>query len=153
MKISKEHFEQFNSDDTIIVTTNDDEQYKGKIIFAGDKVLALTTNNSDKYSNVILYELIKDMQKEVNHTMEISQDIRLKVSKSEWNHYEYYRVGENITVLLNDDKVLEGKLEYINRWHLALTLTCNDKVEFIEYDHIKDIANTNWLAGTDIRDK
>lgn len=86
--------------------------------------------------------------------MEVAQDMRLKVSKTEWNHYDYYRIDENVTVLLNDDKVLEGKIKYINKWSLALNLIDNDNssMVMIRYDNIKDIANTNWLAGTDIRD-
>ena len=62
MIISKEYFKQFNSNETIIITTNDNEQYKGKIAFTSDKTLALTTTNSDEHSNVISYESIKDVQ-------------------------------------------------------------------------------------------
>lgn len=62
MIMSKEYFKQFNPDETIIITTNDNEQYKGKIMFASDKTLALTTINSNEHSNVIPYELIKDVQ-------------------------------------------------------------------------------------------
>lgn len=62
MIISKEYFKQFDPDETIIITTNDNEQYKGKIMFISDKTLALATINSNEYSNVILYESIKDVQ-------------------------------------------------------------------------------------------
>ena len=73
-------------------------------------------------------------------------------------YLEYYSVkgnkhvaniNDDITILLNDDSVTSGILKVIENEYLIIY---NNKYELYEYKDIKDMADSDWLDGEDIKE-
>ncbi|EKS4345030.1 hypothetical protein QB607_003033 [Clostridium botulinum] len=82
-----------------------------------------------------------------------SKELYLKVMNNGGTGNEYYRLDEDITILMNNDCVLRGIIKQIYGNFFTISIISNKK-EFItlKYEDIKKIANTEWLAGENIRD-
>ncbi|NCI19829.1 hypothetical protein EJM73_09335 [Clostridium botulinum] len=82
-----------------------------------------------------------------------SRELYLKVVNNGGTGNESYRINEDVTILMNNDCVLRGIIEEIYEKFFTISIISNKK-EFIalKYEDIKKIANTEWLAGEDIRD-
>lgn len=84
--------------------------------------------------------------------MIISRELSLKVNKGMWGSIEHYSINEDVTILTNDYEVFQGEITSIEKLHLSL----NDKEEglvIIKFEDIKNIANTDWLGDSDIREE
>lgn len=82
--------------------------------------------------------------------MLISRELSLKVSRDIFGRREYYWIGGEITILTKDNKVIEGKIISIDEE--SVTLTNDNGNPTIWYEDIKNMADTDWLAGEDIRE-
>lgn len=83
--------------------------------------------------------------------MYIERDLSLKVSKSPFGTSNRYYLDEEVTILTNNDIVLEGKISSIQDKGLILESEEGNNIILLYVD-IKDIANTDWLGGVDIRE-
>lgn len=82
--------------------------------------------------------------------MLVSRELSLKVSRDMFGRQEYYWIDEDVTILTKDNRVIEGKIISINEE--SVTLTNDNGNSTIWYEDIKNIADTDWLAGEDIRE-
>ena len=83
--------------------------------------------------------------------MFITRELNLKVSRDMWGNTEYYEIGDEVTILCNNDNVYVGEIMDIGK--LKIYIECENGEEVtINYSDIKNIADTNWLAGGDIRE-
>lgn len=83
--------------------------------------------------------------------MYIARDLSLKVSKSPFGTQNRYYLDEEVTILTTNDVVLEGKISSIQEKGLTIENEEGNNTILLYVD-IKDIANTDWLGGTDIRE-
>lgn len=81
--------------------------------------------------------------------MLITRELSLKVSRDMWGIQDYYWIDENVTILTKDNKVIEGEIISIDEE--SVTLTNDNGNTTIWYKNIKNIADTDWLDGEDIR--
>lgn len=81
--------------------------------------------------------------------MLITRELSLKVSRDMWGIQDYYWIDENVTILTKDNKVIEGEIISIDEE--SVTLTNDNSNTTIWYKNIKNIADTDWLDGEDIR--
>lgn len=83
--------------------------------------------------------------------MYIERDLSLKVSKTPAGNTSYYFLNQHVTILTKDDVVLKGKI--LSLLSKGLALEDDEKgVISIKYEDIKDMADTDWLCGEDIRE-
>jgi len=82
-----------------------------------------------------------------------SRQLYLKVMNNGGTGNENYRLDEDITILMNDGSILRGIIKQIYGNFFTIP-NINNKKEYstLKYEDIKKIANTEWLAGEDIRD-
>lgn len=83
--------------------------------------------------------------------MYIERNLSLKVSKGLFGSTNHYYLDEEVTILTNKDIVLEGKITSIQDKGLMLESE-EGNITIVLYVDIKDIANTDWLGGVDIRE-
>lgn len=82
--------------------------------------------------------------------MYIERELRLKVSRDILGIQEYYWIDEEVTILTKDNKIIKGTIIFIDEE--SITLTNDNGNPTIWYNDIKNIADTDWLCGTDIRE-
>ena len=83
--------------------------------------------------------------------MIISRQLNLKISRDMFGNTEYYEICDEVTVLCKNNSVYIGEIIDIGRTHLYIRGDDNKTIT-INYSDIKNIADTNWLAGEDIRE-
>lgn len=84
--------------------------------------------------------------------MIVSRELSLRVIKHMFTTPSYYYINEDVTILTSDNEVFQGEITSIEKLHLSL----NDKEEglvIIKFENIKNIANTDWLGDSDIREE
>ncbi|MBE1305862.1 hypothetical protein G4W71_17805 [Clostridium botulinum] len=79
-----------------------------------------------------------------------NRELYLKVINNGGTGNERYHLGEDVTILMNDDWVVSGVIKQI--YETFLTLSSANQYITLEYENMIKIANTEWLAGEDIRD-
>lgn len=80
----------------------------------------------------------------------INRELSLKVNRDIWSANEYFWIGEDITILTKCNEVLTGLLKDINVDNIIIE--CHNKDTIIYFKDIKNIADTEWLCDTDIRE-
>lgn len=82
--------------------------------------------------------------------MVLSRDLSLKVIQGICCNISHYYIGEDITILNKSNEVIEGTLRDINVDNIIIENNSNDTI--IYFKDVEKIADTDWLAGEDIRD-
>lgn len=83
--------------------------------------------------------------------MYIERDLSLKVYKGLFGNTNHYYLDEEVTILTTNDIVLEGKITSIQEKGLIIENKEGNNIILLYVD-IKDIANSDWLGGADIRE-
>ena len=79
------------------------------------------------------------------------RELYLSVLNPGSSYSQSYRLGQNVTILMNNDKVIVGEIQQIEKDYIVVQ--DNDK-EFktVIYKDMVKIADTDWLCGDDIRE-
>lgn len=83
--------------------------------------------------------------------MIVSKQLRLRVVKGMFCSPDFYEINEDVTILTINDDVVAGKIYSIDDESLTLVNEM-DEGQIVAYKDIKDIADTEWLGGSDIRE-
>lgn len=83
--------------------------------------------------------------------MIIERVLQLSVINPGRTYSQIFDLYEDVTVLMNNDIVYAGKIEDIKKDELII-VSKDRSVYSLKFNNIKQIENTEWLAGTDIRE-
>lgn len=84
--------------------------------------------------------------------MVVYRELSLKVIKGMFGTPKTYEMDEDVTVLMKDSRIFAGKIVAIEQETFTLSNELGE-LNIIQYNDMKNIANTDWLGGESIENE